>query len=80
MTDELKHELRQLVADPPPPSGVPSEVLYERIRTLRRRRAAWAAAAGQPGRLPWWQWLRALSPGPTRLHPSPTPRMDPKRS
>jgi hypothetical protein len=49
MTDELKHELRQLVADPPPPSGVPSEVLYERIRTLRRRRAAWAAAAGAAG-------------------------------
>lgn len=45
MTDELKRKLRQLVADPPPPSGVPSEVLYERIRTVRRRRAAGTAAA-----------------------------------
>jgi type IV secretory pathway VirB10-like protein len=45
MPDELKHQLRQLVADPPPPRGVPSEIVYERIRTVRRRRAAGAAAA-----------------------------------
>ncbi len=45
MPDELKHQLRQLVADPPPPRGVPSEVVYQRIRTVRRRRTAGAAAA-----------------------------------
>ncbi|MGH3462223.1 MAG: hypothetical protein ACRDP9_12185 [Kribbellaceae bacterium] len=45
MPDELKHQLRQLVADPPPPRGVPSEIVYQRIRTVRRRRAAGAAAA-----------------------------------
>jgi hypothetical protein len=43
MTDELKDKLRQLVADPPPPTGVPSEVLFERVRTVRRRRTAGAA-------------------------------------
>jgi hypothetical protein len=45
MTDELKDQLRQLVADPPPPTGVPSEAVFARVRTARRRRTAGAAAA-----------------------------------
>lgn len=43
MTDELKDRFNQLVADPPPPTGVPSEVVFTRIRTVRRRRAAGVA-------------------------------------
>ena len=44
MTDDLKDQLRRLVSDPPPPSGVPSENVLARIRTTRRRRAAGVAA------------------------------------
>lgn len=40
MTDELKHKFQQLVADPPPPTGVPSDAVFTRIRTVRRRRTA----------------------------------------
>jgi hypothetical protein len=43
MTNELKDQLRQLVADPPPPTGVPSEAVFARVRTVRRRRAGGAA-------------------------------------
>jgi hypothetical protein len=43
MTDELKDKLQQLVADPPPPTGVPSEAVFSRVRTVRRRRAGGAA-------------------------------------
>lgn len=43
MTDELKDKLTQLVADPPPPTGVPSEAVFARVRTVRRRRAGGAA-------------------------------------
>jgi hypothetical protein len=39
MTD-LKHQFEQLVADPPPPSGVPSEAVFARVRSVRRRRTA----------------------------------------
>jgi hypothetical protein len=44
MTDELKDQFRHLVADPPPPTGVPSEAVFARIRTARRRRTAGVAA------------------------------------
>jgi hypothetical protein len=44
MTDDLKDQLRHLVADPPPPTGVPSEAVFARIRTARRRRTAGVAA------------------------------------
>ncbi|MFI6678352.1 hypothetical protein [Kribbella sp. NPDC050470] len=40
MTDDLKHKFEQLVADPPPPSGVPSETVFARVRSVRRRRTA----------------------------------------
>ncbi|TCO34451.1 hypothetical protein EV652_102517 [Kribbella steppae] len=40
MTDDLKHQFEQLVADPPPPSGVPSEAVFARVRSVRRRRTA----------------------------------------
>ena len=73
MPDELKHQLRQLVADPPPPRGVPSEVVYERIRTVRRRRAAGAAAAAVGGGCRGGSGCghsRRAECGPTR-HPHP---------
>jgi hypothetical protein len=40
MTDDLKHKFERLVADPPPPSAVPSEDVFARVRTVRRRRTA----------------------------------------
>ncbi len=40
MTDDLKHKFEQLVADPPPPSTVPSEAVFARVRSVRRRRTA----------------------------------------
>jgi hypothetical protein len=49
MTEDLKTRFDQLVADPPPPSAVPSEAVFARVRTVRRRRTAGAitvAAAG----------------------------------
>jgi hypothetical protein len=42
MTDELKRRFEQLVADAPPPSGVPSEGVLDRVRTVKRRRTATA--------------------------------------
>jgi hypothetical protein len=42
MTDELKNKFEALVADAPPPSGVPSEGVFERVRTVKRRRTATA--------------------------------------
>jgi hypothetical protein len=42
MTDDLKQKFEQLVADPPPPSTVPSQAVFARVRTVRRRRAAGA--------------------------------------
>jgi hypothetical protein len=45
MTDELKDKFQQLVADPPPSNGVPSDAVFSRIRTVRRRRTSTAAAA-----------------------------------
>ncbi|WP_432880719.1 hypothetical protein ACQPYH_35830 [Kribbella sp. CA-245084] len=49
MTEDLKTQFDQLVADPPPPSAVPSEAVFARVRTVRRRRTAGVitvAAAG----------------------------------
>ncbi|WUJ72171.1 hypothetical protein OG809_02670 [Kribbella soli] len=49
MTEDLKTQFDQLVADPPPPSTVPSEAVFARVRTVRRRRTAGVitvAAAG----------------------------------
>jgi hypothetical protein len=40
MTEDLKSRFAQLVADPPPPSEVPSEAVFARVRTVRRRRTA----------------------------------------
>ncbi|WP_427889438.1 hypothetical protein ACQHIV_39405 [Kribbella sp. GL6] len=42
MTDDLKHKFEQLVADPPPPSTEPSQAVFARVRTARRRRTAGA--------------------------------------
>jgi hypothetical protein len=42
MTDELKRKFEQLVADAPPASGVPSEGVLDRVRTVKRRRTATA--------------------------------------
>ncbi|WP_433161387.1 hypothetical protein [Kribbella sp. CA-247076] len=42
MTDDLKHKFEQLVADPPAPSGVPSEKVAAQVRAVRRRRTAGA--------------------------------------
>lgn len=42
MTDDLKQKFEQLVADPPPPSTVPSQAVFARVRTVRRRRTAGA--------------------------------------
>jgi hypothetical protein len=43
MTDDLKQTFERLVADPPPPSAVPSEAVFARVRTARRRRTAGVA-------------------------------------
>jgi hypothetical protein len=43
MPDELKDKFQQLVADPPPPSAVPSEAVFAKVRTVRRRRTAGVA-------------------------------------
>jgi hypothetical protein len=43
MTDELKDRFQQLVADPPPPTAVPSQAVFARVRTVRRRRTAGVA-------------------------------------
>lgn len=40
MTDELKDKFQQLVADPPAPTAVPSEAVFAKVRTVRRRRTA----------------------------------------
>jgi hypothetical protein len=40
MTEDLKHQFEQLVADPPPPSEVPSQAVFARVRSVRRRRTA----------------------------------------
>jgi hypothetical protein len=40
MTEDLKGRFAQLVADPPPPSALPSEAVFARVRTVRRRRTA----------------------------------------
>ena len=40
MTDDLKDKFERLVADPPPPSAVPSEAVFAKVRTVRRRRTA----------------------------------------
>jgi hypothetical protein len=40
MTEDLKTTFEQLVADPPPPTAVPSEAVFARVRTVRRRRTA----------------------------------------
>jgi hypothetical protein len=40
MTDDLKDRFEQLVADPPPPSAVPSEAVFARVKAVRRRRTA----------------------------------------
>jgi hypothetical protein len=40
MTDDLKDRFEQLVADPPPPTAVPSQAVAARVRTVRRRRTA----------------------------------------
>lgn len=42
MTEDLKDRFTQLVADPPPPSELPSEAVFARVRKVRRRRAAGA--------------------------------------
>jgi len=42
MTDDLKQKFEQLVADPPPPSTLPSQAVFARVRTVRRRRTAGA--------------------------------------
>ncbi|TCC10212.1 hypothetical protein [Kribbella soli] len=42
MTDDLKQQFERLVADPPPPSAMPSESVFARVRTARRRRTAGA--------------------------------------
>jgi hypothetical protein len=44
VTDELKTRLQDLVADQPAPTVVPSEAVFTRVRTIRRRRAIGAAA------------------------------------
>ncbi|MFI5712564.1 hypothetical protein [Kribbella sp. NPDC051620] len=43
MPDELKDKFQQLVADPPPPTAVPSEAVFAKVRTVRRRRTAGVA-------------------------------------
>ncbi|NIK57109.1 hypothetical protein [Kribbella shirazensis] len=42
MTDDLKQQFERLVADPPPPSASPSESVFARVRSVRRRRTAGA--------------------------------------
>jgi hypothetical protein len=43
MSDELKNKFRNLVADPPPPSAQPSQAVFAKVRTVRRRRTAGVA-------------------------------------
>ncbi|MEU8226354.1 hypothetical protein [Kribbella sp. NPDC048915] len=40
MTDDLKQQFERLVADAPPPGARPSEAVFARVRTARRRRTA----------------------------------------
>jgi len=40
MTDDLKQQFERLVADPPPLGARPSESVFARVRTARRRRTA----------------------------------------
>ncbi|WP_112244315.1 hypothetical protein [Kribbella monticola] len=78
MTDELKHKFEQLVADAPPPTGVPSEGVFERVRIVKRRRRATAgilataavvAAAIAAGNLTGLN----SAPAPATNTPGPTP-------
>ncbi|WP_405061454.1 hypothetical protein OG474_07345 [Kribbella sp. NBC_01505] len=43
MTDDLHARMQRLVADPPPPTAVPSQAVFARVRKVRRRRAAGVA-------------------------------------
>lgn len=38
MVNDLKDLFEQLVEDPPPPTAVPSEAVFAKVRTVRRRR------------------------------------------
>jgi hypothetical protein len=82
MTDELKRKFEQLVADAPPPSGVPSEGVLDRVRTVKRRRTATAgilataavvAAAIAAGNLAHLN----SAPAPITNTPAPTPSVTP---
>lgn len=78
MTDELKNKFEQLVADAPPPTGVPSEGVFERVRTVKRRRTATAgilATAVVVGAAIVAGNLASLnsSPAPVTNTPGPTP-------
>ncbi|MEV4260297.1 hypothetical protein [Kribbella sp. NPDC049584] len=42
MTNDLKQQFERLVADPPPPTTLPSESVFARVRSVRRRRTAGA--------------------------------------
>ncbi|WP_350281482.1 hypothetical protein [Kribbella sp. HUAS MG21] len=42
MTDDLKHQFERLVADPPPPAERPSDAVFAKVRTAKRRRTAGA--------------------------------------
>lgn len=43
MNDDLRSRFQRLADDPPPPTGRPSELVFTRVRKVRRRRAAGVA-------------------------------------
>ncbi|MFI5732066.1 hypothetical protein ACIA49_18220 [Kribbella sp. NPDC051587] len=43
MSDDLHARMQRLAADPPPPTGVPSVAVMNRVRKVRRRRTAGVA-------------------------------------
>ncbi|TDD45156.1 hypothetical protein E1263_39265 [Kribbella antibiotica] len=43
MNDDLQARFQRLAADPPPPTAIPSQAVFARVRKVRRRRAAGVA-------------------------------------
>lgn len=93
MTDELKAKFQALVEDAPEPTGLPSDVVFARIKTVRRRRttglvaglatAAVATIALAAGNLTGIDSAPPVTetpnrPTPTAVSPTTTPSTTPK--
>ncbi|NEA32123.1 hypothetical protein [Streptomyces sp. SID13031] len=67
MTDDLKERFQNLVADPPPPTAIPSQAVFARVRTVRRRRTAGVAVTAAAA----VAVVTVLAGGLTDIHSSP---------